>query len=93
MRLVLAATLMLAAVAIPAERPERAQESRSGPRPHQQDWDAQLERIRNAQIASKCRADARKQYWAIRFNKRRKYEEDCVAQARTIVVDRAGNIP
>jgi hypothetical protein len=92
MRLVLAATLVLAAVAIPANAqtaPKKADQARER---INKAWDAQLERIRNAQIASKCKAEARKQYWAIRFNKRRMYEQDCVAQAHTIVVDRAGTI-
>ena len=93
MRFVLAATLMFAAIAIPADAqnaPKKPDQVRDR---INKNWDAQLERIRNAQITSKCRAEANKQYWAIRFNKRRKYEEDCVAEARTVVVDRAGNIP
>ena len=92
MRLVLAATLLLVAVAIPAgaqNAPKKADQVRDR---INKVWDAQLERIRNAQIASKCKAEAKKQYWAIRFNKRRMYEEECVAQARTVVVDRAENI-
>jgi hypothetical protein len=92
MRLVLAATLLLAAIAIPAgaqNAPKKADQTRERVN---KAWDAQLERIRNAQIASKCKVEAKKQYWAIRFNKRRIYEQDCLAQARTIVVDRAGNI-
>jgi hypothetical protein len=92
MRFVLAAMLLLAAVAIPADAqnaPTKTDRSRDR---INKAWDAQLERIRNAQIASKCKAEAKKQYWAIRFNKRRMYEQDCVAQANTIVVDRAGTI-
>jgi predicted ATPase with chaperone activity len=92
MRFVLA-TLALAAVIVPANAqnaPKKADQVRERVN---KAWDAQLERIRNAQIASKCKAEAKKQYWAIRFNKRRMYEQDCAAQARTIVVDRAGNIP
>jgi hypothetical protein len=93
MRVLLAAVLLTAAAAPPASAqnaPTKADRSRERVN---KAWDAQLERIRTAQIASKCRAEAKKQYWAIRFNKRRMYEQDCVAQARTIVVDRAGNIP
>jgi hypothetical protein len=55
--------------------------------------DARLEKMRNAMVESKCKAEAKERYWAIRFNKRRKYQEDCVAQAHTIVADRSGTIP
>jgi hypothetical protein len=92
MRLVLAAMLLLAAVAIPADAQNAATKTDRSRDRINKAWDAQLERIRNAQIASKCKAEAKKQYWAIRFNKRRMYEQDCVAQANTIVVDRAGTI-
>ncbi len=44
--------------------------------------DARLERLRVAQIEADCKAAAKKEYWAIRFNKRRAYVQDCVEQAR-----------
>jgi Tfp pilus assembly protein PilV len=93
MRVLLAAVLLIAAATPPASAqnaPTKAERTRDR---INKVWDAQLERIRNAQVASKCNAEAKKQYWAIRFNKRRKYAEECVAQANTIVVDRAGTIP
>ena len=92
MRLVLA-TLLVAAVAIPAgaqTAPTKADRTRER---INKVWDTQLERIQNARIASQCKAEAKTKYWAIRFNKRRKYEENCVAEAHTIVVDRSGTIP
>jgi hypothetical protein len=44
-------------------------------------WDAQIEKIRGAQIAAKCKADAKKQYSAIHFKKRRIFLQNCIAQA------------
>jgi hypothetical protein len=46
-------------------------------------WDAQIERIRGAQIAAKCKADAKKQYSAIHFKKRRLFLKHCIEQARS----------
>jgi hypothetical protein len=45
-------------------------------------WDAQVDRIRGAQIAAKCKADAKKQYSAIHFKKRRMFVKNCIEQAR-----------
>jgi hypothetical protein len=45
-------------------------------------WDARLERMRASQIEAECKAKAKKQYWAIRFNKRRAFVQDCIEQAR-----------
>ena len=46
-------------------------------------WDAQIERMRGAQIAAKCKADAKKQYSAIHFKKRRIFVKNCIEQARS----------
>jgi hypothetical protein len=46
-------------------------------------WDAQIEKIRGAQIAAKCKADAKKQYSAIHFKKRRMFVKNCIEQARS----------
>jgi hypothetical protein len=46
-------------------------------------WDAQIEKIRGAQIAAKCKADAKKQYSAIHFKKRRLFVKNCIEQARS----------
>jgi hypothetical protein len=44
-------------------------------------WDEQIERIRRAQIEAGCISEAKKQYSAIRFRKRRLLVEDCIAKA------------
>ena len=44
-------------------------------------WDAQFEKIRDAQTAAKCKADAKKQYSAIHFKKRRIFLQNCIVQA------------
>ena len=44
-------------------------------------WDEQIERIRRIQIEAGCKAEAKKQYSAIRFRKRRLFVEDCIAKA------------
>jgi len=85
MRLALAVLLVVAAVV-----PISAQENPKGSaevRRERMDkvnkaWDAQIERMRNAQIAAKCKADAKKQYSGIRFNKRRLFVKNCIEQAR-----------
>jgi hypothetical protein len=92
MRVVLA-TLIVAAVTIPASAQNAPTKTDRARERINKVWDGQLERIQNARIASKCKAEAKTKYWAIRFNKRRKYEENCVAEAHTIVVDRSGTIP
>jgi hypothetical protein len=46
-------------------------------------WDAQIERIRGAQIAAKCKAEAKKQYSAIHFKKRRVFVKNCIEQGRS----------
>ena len=92
MRLILA-LLVIVATAIPAgaqNAPSKAERARER---INKGWDAQLERMREAQIASRCKAESKKQFSAIRFNKRRTYVEDCIAQAHTVVVDRAGKTP
>ena len=86
MRLALAVLFMIAAV-VPIE----AQESpRSSPdlRRERIDrvnrvWDARIERMRGAQITAKCKADAKKQYSAIHFRKRRMFVIKCIEQARS----------
>jgi hypothetical protein len=45
-------------------------------------WDAQIERLRGAQIAAKCKADAKKKYSAIHFKKRRMFVTNCIEQGR-----------
>ena len=93
MRLPLAALLVIVVAAIPAGAQNAPSKSERGRERINKGWDAQLERMREAQIASRCKAESKKQYSAIRFNKRRMYVEDCIAQAHTVVVDRAGKTP
>jgi len=85
MRLTLAVLLVVVAVV-----PIRAQESPKSAadvRRERMDkvnkvWDAQIERMRGAQIAAKCKADAKRQYSAIHFKKRRLFVQNCIEQAR-----------
>ena len=44
-------------------------------------WDEGLKRIWLRQIEAGCKADAKKQYSAIRFNKRRAFVDQCIAKA------------
>ena len=44
-------------------------------------WDEGLKRIWLRQIEAGCKADAKKQYSAIRFNKRRAFVDQCMAKA------------
>ena len=44
-------------------------------------WDAQIERIRRIQIEAGCKVEAKKQYSAIRFRKRRLFVENCMDKA------------
>lgn len=80
MRLVLA-TLLFAAVAVPAgaqdtpRKPDQVRERIN------KAWDARLEKIRDMQIESKCKAESKKQYSAIHFRKRRAFVQDCIAEA------------
>jgi hypothetical protein len=44
-------------------------------------WDEGLKRMWFRQIEAGCKADAKKQYSAIRFNKRRAFVKQCIAKA------------
>ena len=44
-------------------------------------WDEGLRRMWLRQIEAGCKADAKKQYSAIRFNKRRAFVNQCIAKA------------
>jgi hypothetical protein len=86
MRRALAVLLVVAAVA-----PINAQESPKSAAEVRREridkvnkvWDAQIDRMRSAQIAAKCKADAKKQYSAIHFKKRRMFVKNCIEQARS----------
>lgn len=85
MRLTLAVLFVIAAVApIRAEEPPKssAEVRRERIERVNKVWDAQLDRVRGAQIAAKCKADAKKQYSAIHFKKRRMFVTKCIEQAR-----------
>jgi ERCC4-related helicase len=93
MRLLLVALPVIIAAAAPAGAQSAPNKSEQVRERINKAWDERLEKMREAQIASRCKADSKQQYSAIRFNKRRIYVEDCIAQAHTIVVDRAGTTP
>ena len=93
MRLLLAALSVIIAAAIPAGAQSAPGKSERVRERVNKEWDARLEKMREAQIASKCKVESKQQYSAIRFNKRRMYVEDCIAQAHIVVVDRAGKTP
>lgn len=80
MRLALASLIVVVALAsVRAEdAPKRAIEVRDRVN---KVLDAQIGKIRGAQIAAKCKADAKKQYSAIRFKKRRIFLQNCIAEA------------
>jgi len=44
-------------------------------------WDEGLKRIWLRQIEAGCKAEAKRQYSAIRFNKRRAFVDQCIAKA------------
>ena len=85
MRLALAVLFVVAAVA-PIEAQENPKSSADvrGERIDRVNkvWDAQIERMRAAQIATKCKADAKKEYSAIHFKKRRAFVKNCIEQGR-----------
>jgi hypothetical protein len=85
MRLALAVLFVVAAIA-----PLKAQESPKNSADVRREridrvnkgWDAKIERMRRAQIAAKCKADAKKKYSAIHFKKRRMFVTNCIEQGR-----------
>ena len=89
MRLALAVLFVVAAV-MPIRAQEIQQENPKSSAEVRRDridrvnkgWDAQIERMRGAQNAAKCKADAKKQYSAIHFKKRRAFVKNCIEQAR-----------
>ena len=85
MRLALAVLIVIAAV-VPIEAQENSKSSADLRRERidrvNKVWDAQIEKMRGAQIAAKCKAEAKKQYSAIHFKKRRMFVTKCIEQAR-----------
>jgi hypothetical protein len=47
-------------------------------------WDEGLRRMWLRQVEAGCKADAKKQYSAIRFNKRRAFVDQCIAKATAL---------
>jgi len=81
MRLVFA-VLFVVAVAAPAAALENAKSAVEARRERiNKTWDEGLKKIWFRQIEAGCKADAKKQYSAIRFNKRRQFVEQCVDNA------------
>jgi hypothetical protein len=85
MRLALAVLFVIAAV-VPIEAQENPKSSADVRRDRiervNKVWDAQIEKMRGAQIAAKCKAEAKKQYSGIHFKKRRLFVQNCIEQAR-----------
>jgi ABC-type sulfate transport system substrate-binding protein len=85
MRRALAVLFVIAAV-VPVEAQESPKSSADVRRERiervNKVWDAQIEKMRGAQIAAKCKADAKKQYSAIHFKKRRMFATKCIEQAQ-----------
>ena len=85
MRLALAVLFVIAAV-VPIEAQENPKSSADLRRERidrvNKVWDAQIEKMRGAQIAAKCKAEAKNQYSAIHFRKRRMFVTKCIEQAR-----------
>ena len=86
MRLALAVLFVIAAV-VPIEAQETPKSSADVRRERidrvNKVWDAQIEKMRGAQIAAKCKAEAKKQYSAIHFKKRRMFVTKCIEQSRS----------
>ncbi len=90
MRLALA-VLFVAAAVMPIGAQEKPQENPKNSTDVRREridrvnkgWDAQIERMRRAQTAAKCKADAKKQYSAIHFKKRRAFVKICIEQSRS----------
>jgi hypothetical protein len=80
MRAVIAALLFVVSVA-PASAVENSKTVAVRERINKA-WDVRIEKIRNKQIEAKCRTEAKKKHYAIRFNKRRAFVRDCIEQAR-----------
>jgi hypothetical protein len=80
MRFALAVLLLVAATAPSgaADEPKNSLKARDR---INKVWDERLAKIRDNQIEAKCKADAKKQYAAIRFKKRRLFVQDCIEQA------------
>jgi hypothetical protein len=86
MRLALAILFVVAAI-VPIGAQENPKSSADARRERMDKvnkvWDAQIERMRGAQIAAKCKADAKQQYSAIHFRKRRAFVKNCIEQGRS----------
>ena len=81
MRLALAVLLVAAVAVAPASAVDKAKVLEVRERINKA-WDVRIEKIRIKQIESKCKAEAKKKYFAIRFKKRRAFVRDCIEQAR-----------
>jgi hypothetical protein len=75
------ATLIILAVADSAPAQEKVKRGDEVRARINRTWDEGLRRIWLRQIEAGCKADAKKQYSAIRFNKRRAFVEQCIAKA------------
>ena len=93
MRLLVAVSIVIVTAAVSAEAQDAPKKSERARERVNKVWDAQLDRMREAQIAAACKGEAKEHYSAIRFNKRRTYVANCITEAHGPVVDKAGSIP
>lgn len=80
MRLALAVLLVVAAAA-PVSAMEKVKRSIEVRERINNVWDERLKKTLHARIEASCKAEAKKNYSAIRFNKRRVFVEQCIEKA------------
>jgi hypothetical protein len=80
MRLIFAVLFVVAAAA-PAGAMDKSKAAEVRERINKA-WDQRLDKMWLARTQAACKAEARKKYSAIRFNKRRAFVQDCIEQAR-----------
>ena len=80
MRLALAVLLVVAAAA-PAGAQQKARSSSEARERINKVWDERLQRMLHARIEAGCKAEAKRNYSAIRFNKRRMFVDECIERA------------
>jgi hypothetical protein len=82
MRLALAALLVVVVILpVSAQQTSKSEVQRERMNRINKVWDGQVERIRRIHVEAGCKAEAKKQYSAIRFRKRRAFVQDCIDKA------------
>ena len=81
-RLALAALLVVVAIVPVSAQPKSSDEvRRERMNKINKVWDGQIERFRRIQIEAGCKEEAKKQYSAMRFIKRRTFVQACIDKA------------